>query len=492
MKKFYMIRQALCKNLVPSWMIWAQVICFSVLYAVWALPETILIRHICLIVGAVIGVYEIYQLRTLLFSKLNSANAAVWMLVSLFVWASFHLIFLGANFSMQAEEFSSIWKRTALGAVFALGLGLALSGRNSQEQKIFWPIFYLGLLAPTLIYALKYTLTHYGSVWGISAPAYLRLHYSSFPFYLPKTNYVCFCLPTLAVALGQLKLNIGRHLWFSRGNLVYIMTIPAVFFVFYGENIKNGVIYGIFLVLVFATQLFLLDFKNHWIRKSLLAAILMMAGTGFLINHIQKNESWKTFAVDAQIAINTDRYDHWKFNGAKGYPNNELGEMVSMTNYERIAWGREGLILLAQHPLGYGLVERSFGHLAKREWPESNLHQTHSGWLDLALGIGIPGVTLILVSVLLSMRAVWRLQAEENERTLEHILAHPFKSPWISSAWWILLASLLMWCTTEISQKIFFDSLIFWVALASGLVAGAQFQEGLLIDFSIGNKKQKI
>ena len=97
---------------IPSWMIWIQVSMFSVLYAVWALPETILVRHICLIAGALIGLYEIFHFRAILFGKLNSATIPVWMLVGLFAWASFHLFFLSNNFPLQMEEYSSIWKRT--------------------------------------------------------------------------------------------------------------------------------------------------------------------------------------------------------------------------------------------------------------------------------------------------------------------------------------------------------------------------------------------
>lgn len=367
------------------------------------------------------------------------------------------------------EEYSGIWKRTALGAIFALGLGLTLANTNQQKLRAYWPVFYFGLLGPTLIYLIKYCLTHYGQRWGINAPDFLKLHYGSFPFYLPKTAYVCFCLPVLGVALGQLKRNIDNHAWFSRGNAIYGLTIPAVFFVFYGENIKNGVVYGVTLIAVFAIALLLKDLKKHWIQKMLLTGVILIAGAIFLVGHIQKNESWRTLVSDAKVAWDTERLDHWKFNGAKGYPNNELGRMVSITNYERIAWGKEGVILLVQNPLGYGLIERSFGHLAKRQWPDSTLHQSHSGWLDLALGIGIPGILLVLSSLLLSMRQIsLLLEGKSGPKALKTTF-----SRWLSACWWILLACLVMWCTTEISQKVFFDSLIFWIALASGLVAGA-------------------
>jgi hypothetical protein len=456
---------------IPHWMPWTQIALFAILYAVWALPETILIRHICLIGGALIGAYEVYQYRAVLLTKYA---LPVWLIIGLLIWASFHLIVLSSNFILQFEEYSSIWKRTTLGAVFALGLGLTLGGQDTQKQKAYWDVFYFGLLTPTLIYILKYGLTHYGERWGIHAPDFLKLHYGSLPFYLPKTAYVCFCLPALAVALGQLKRNIGRYVWFSWDNVLYGLTIPLVFFVFYGENIKNGVIYGAFLMTFFALQVFLVDFKRHWIKKTLLAAMFLVAGVGFLANHIQKNESWQTFAVDAQIAIDTDHYDHWKYNGAKGYPNNALGKRVSITNYERIAWGKEGLILLTQNPLGYGLIERSFGHLAKEKWPDSTLHQSHSGWLDLALGIGIPGILLVLGPLLLTMGLISARLSGGRDSNSSQIP----QSTWMPACSWILLASLVMWCTTEISQKVFFDSLIFWIALGAGVVASLGMDVG--------------
>ena len=39
-------------------------------------------------------------------------------------------------------------------------------------------------------------------------------------------------------------------------------------------------------------------------------------------------------------------------------------------------------------------------------------------------------------------------------------------------AWWALFSLLIMWCTTEISQKVFFDSFIFWLSLGAGLSLG--------------------
>jgi hypothetical protein len=436
-------------------MVQVQLVLFAILYGIWILPETIYLRHVCLIVGAALGLYQIVHFRALLVKK---SAIPVWLLLGLFAWAIFHLLFLSSNVELQLHEFKTIWKRTALGAIFALGLGLALAQVDPHKLRKLWPLFYLGLIAPTLIYILKYILMHYGQDWGLHMPEYLRLQGGTSTFYIAKTSYVCFCLPTLAVALGQLLLSIRNHIWLSWSYAVYALSIPAIFFVFHGENIKNGVLYGTSLILIFTSLLLVANFKQHWQKKVLFIGLTSVLVVIFLVNHIQKNESWSTFRADMTIALDTDSYDQWKFFGAKGYPNNESGKVVSITNYERMAWGKIGLSLVPHNPLGYGLIEESFGKLTKQKWPESSLRQSHSGWLDLTLGIGVPGLMLVWVAMLGSFILLGKV-------------SHGAIAPWVNACRWILLASFMMWITTEISQRVFFDVLIFWIALSSGLAA---------------------
>ena len=157
-----MNQQTLALPQIPSWIVWVQGICFSILYAIWALPETILVRHVCLIVGALASLWVIYQYRKSFFQK---KSIPVWLIAALFAWASFHLFFLSNDFAAQYEEYTSIWKRTAIGAVFALGFGVALSSYSRKQDskgKALWTLIYIGLLAPTLIYIVKYVLTNYG------------------------------------------------------------------------------------------------------------------------------------------------------------------------------------------------------------------------------------------------------------------------------------------------------------------------------------------
>ena len=60
-----------------------QIFLFVILYGIWGLPETILIRNICLVVGALISVHKIYQNRN---SLIRFMPVPTWLIICLFIW----------------------------------------------------------------------------------------------------------------------------------------------------------------------------------------------------------------------------------------------------------------------------------------------------------------------------------------------------------------------------------------------------------------------
>lgn len=441
---------------IKTWIIALQCVTFVVLYTVWILPDIAAWRNTSLGFGAALGIYVCYQYRDLFFVK---RAASIWIIGILFLWATFHLLFLSQNFALQWVEYKSIWQRTFLAALFGLGLGLSISNNSEKCKKWAWPLIYFGLLMPTLIYIFKYILTFYGeNAFGFATiPAYLKVYPSSQPFYVPKTDYVVFCLPILAVALGQMRNLIqGRQIkWLLF--LLYAATIAGVSFVFHAQEIKNGVLYELLLVVLFVFLLARDALKSWSISKGFLIICFVLAMGFFVYQHIQQNKSWINFSADAKIAVQIENYPEWKFVGEKGYPENHFGKKVYGTNYERIAWALVGTRLLFENPLGYGLIEDSFGPMVNRQWPESSprLSHAHSGWLDLALGIGLPGIILVLSALFLA---------------LKQAIGYPL--PWRNLGAWILLSSLLLWFTTEVSNNGNFDPLIFWIAMTAALGLG--------------------
>lgn len=111
------------------------------------------------------------------------------------------------------------------------------------------------------------------------------------------------------------------------------------------------------------------------------------------------------------------------------------------------------LRLIRDNPLGYGVMDLSFAYLGRIQWPEAEcLHQSHSAWLDFALGYGIPGVLLLLLAAILA----WAYSKDAPQ-------------PWADIGRWGLGSMMLLLITTEISSEIFVNALIFLIVLTSTL-----------------------
>ena len=170
-----------------------------------------------------------------------------------------------------------------------------------------------------------------------------------------------------------------------------------------------------------------------------------------IYTHFKSQPTWGTLLEDSRVALDFRISDEWKYDGTRQtLPLNELNIPVSTTTYLRVAWAIKGSELLLANPLGFGLVINSFGALAKERWPESRLFHSHSGWIDLGLAFGIPGLVLILVALIGAFVKCSK------------------KSSFIPQAGtWALGAIFLVFLTSEVAERISFDYLIFLIAFFS-------------------------
>jgi hypothetical protein len=445
----------------------ALVISFAILWAIWIQPHTLALRHIALSLGSLLGLYIIVKNHTLMWSK---ASIPIYLIGLLFLWVTFHLFFLSSKFDLQLDEYMTIWKRILWGAPFAIGLGISLGAkshlygvkgaRGGVEHSAIWWIFFAGMVAPTIIYLIRAALMFLAGKYGWTLPHFAMLLGGDSTWHIPKMGYIFFCLPALAVACGQLMLLVNQQSHFSLYFAsIYVTTILTVFFVFYLENAKNGFAYATALCVLMAVIIFLKKRFNWSWRNVAILIVLVSAVVILLTKHVQQNDSWRTLFADIKVATQLEEIDAWKDYGARGLPLNELGGTVSVTNYTRAAWAQVAAQFIAERPLGYGLLYQSFGHFAKEKWPNSVMDTAHSAWLDITLGIGIPGVFLILLSGVLALKNVRQLAPNVFGGTVL----------------WALLSIFLLMFTTEVARKTYIEALIFMILLAAGIgMAGSK------------------
>ena len=356
--------------------------------------------------------------------------------------------FIGQNYDLQWTEFSSPWKFALLGSIFALGLGLS----TSKSKGNHWGVIFGGLCGPILIYYFKYFAALITTYLDFNLPEALVLFSSGVSsFYIPKISYVFYCLPAFAVSLGYLlKLLKSKDIdW--QGASMYITVIIAVLGIFYLENVKNSLIYSLLLALI--SFAFLL---KKGIKTLSLKSYCLILGLGFLIlsfafNNLRANNFWQTFSADIKAAIHAEPVEVWN-KSTYANPFNADGRPVSPTSFDRTFYFMTALEFKQQHPLGYSLVHSTFGHIARQSFPKAPLVQSYSAWMDFTLALGIPGAAILLAASILAMPQVSTVNG-----------------PMSIFCIWPLLSVVLLFLTTEVSQKKYIDTYVWLIALVSSL-----------------------
>jgi hypothetical protein len=332
---------------IPAWVVVVQSVCFAILYAVWMLPKTIFLRNTCLGIGAALSLFVIFRYRKAFLSKFA---LPAYLLIALFAWLIFHLLFLSNDYEAQYRELTSVWKNCAIAIIFALGFGISLSSlvsnpvadsnipkANSKISQIVWVLIWLGLIAPELIFIIKWVLTNQGPTWDVVVPDSWKLWPGSAPYYVGKPDYVCFCFPVFAITLGQMKAQIDQERFLSWANGFYICVLSGVLFVFVTWQIFNGLIYALVTTIIMGCMLIFQSFKKSSKSRQYITIIFICGLASMLLNQISKDIKFQSYVIDAKIALQGDKYPQWKYDGTKGYPQNELGTTVNQSNYERVS-----------------------------------------------------------------------------------------------------------------------------------------------------------
>ena len=444
---------------MPAYIVTAMCWLFAILFGVWALPNTVFIRHTCMVLGSVLGLYIIGYLWRNGLLKMQVNAIPIFLIIALFIWVTIHLLWIGQAPDLQWREYARAWKKIFITFPFALGLGLGIRYvielKDENLSKRLWRIMYLAFLLPTLIFFIKVGLTEWSKVAQFVLSPYLVLSQDwSFSSGMPKYFYVFFSLPAFAIAIGAITHAVLQNTLSLKTHAIYFVAVLTVPIVFYLQLVRNGMVYaGVLLVIALLTLGYSVLARGGFAKKiifGILAILLFVIVSASL----KANPAWKMIVADTKVALQLNIIDNWKYQGQSGvpYPINEFGISVNPSNYDRATWALAGLKLAKENPLGYGLMTLSFDHLTKAKWPNSFMSQTHSGWLDFTLGYGIPGLSLLAAALVLA----WR-----NSKFL--------KEPWSLVGRWGLGILGLVMCTTEISSEIFINALIFMVVMVAGL-----------------------
>ena len=426
-----------------------SVVSVCVLLFIWVLPDTIALRNILLGLGAIAGLGLICR-HWKCFNYFGIRTLPLYLLMGLFVWVLVHYAFFSLNPELELSEIKSLWLRAFAGFLMAVGVACALNWNTNLRKYFFFSLFFVPII----------NLSAYGYASFLKGSLVKPNDFVRFLFIKIETTYFGAIASAYAIAnLLYLFIFKKDEKNFLRAAL-YLLGLVLVLISALIVGTKNGVAISIALCLFFGLVL-ILDMLINFRKLSLasvFACLLVLVVTGVVWKGHKASayEGWDTIFSDAKIAIQTDNYRQWQ-KGEHDFvrPTNDMGTLVVGNTYFRLAWATVGTKLIADYPLGYGSINRSFvGLLDEAKIDHVHQGQVHSGWIDFGLAFGVPGLTLLFSAMFCII-----------------ILGLSRPSFLNICAAMTCVALIPMGIIAEISYKQYFEATIFFIAMAASFIA---------------------
>jgi O-antigen ligase len=370
---------------------------------IWSIPGTIALRTLLLLTALGLAAASIKSESWTPQRRLPTIPLAALALLT--TWLVFQAIVVSTETAWALGELRGQW----LTALAALGLGAMMSKLDKPQTDGFslWTGIALVLAAQSAI-AVGQSLAH------------LVMHGSMLRGVVPLTggklemSYIVNIL--LAVITVDLLFRATEHRALLRIPVSASLTCAALGLTAnFLAGSRNGILGTIFLALS-ATFLFLGNGRQQLKkRKTITIATALVIGIGlFAVASYQSDPRWKTFSETASIAINLDESTAWLDPDNQPLPLLGSGEPVEGSAYLRIAWLSAGIRFAQDIPYGVGYGRNAFVRALHRQGYPAKVGHSHSGFIDLLSGGGIPAVALWLIFVATMVVLGWRSYARQR------------------------------------------------------------------------------
>jgi hypothetical protein len=416
---------------------------------IWVVPGTIALRHGLLGIGCITG-FLLIQRNWSRLSVPRRSLIPLYAIAALFVWVGIHYYFFSLNPVLELSEIKGLWLRSLAGCIMAMGFAISLS-----QQSHLRKYFYISIFAVPFLNLMTYLVACIQNGGFVKPIDFYRFYFAKI-----ETAYFGAIATTVAVAKliyllfdkSRYKENLQIALYFLGIALVLLSDLLA--------NTKNGI--AVTLSLCALLSLVILVKALFSFKDSKRAALTVLALMLLLLTLVWQGhqsfayKGWDTILEDVKVAVDIDKNTQWQSKeGTVEAPLNSLGIPAALNTYSRFAYGTVGIRLINKYPFGYGSINKSFEGLQT----QANIYhehegQVHSGWIDFGLAFGIPGLSLIFLSLIAII--LIGLQ-QKNEASLQAVLFAAMLIPFGLIA--------------EISYKQYFEATLFFIIFAATIIA---------------------
>ena len=374
----------------------------GLLFFIWPVPHTVTLRDFLLLLNLPVFGYLAW-VRGGWRDALRGLRVPLLMLAGLALWMYFVAFFISPETAWSLDEIASQWVRGF--AALLIGAFVAIAARENASLTRGA----LAVLVTVLVLHILYV--DFQAARGLFMPGPLD-RMAGLTEGPDKSNYLTNLLFGFLLAELFLRIVTGqRVLPLSRSVFVALLSLAALSV--FAERTRNGIITLVLMLLLLAW--FYLRARRDRLDKLALSAgvvamVAILLGGAALVVTARKSSGLDKLADSIAIAWDTEHHRAWLDGNRHGWPKLPDGEPVDDSVYLRVAWFKEGLLLVRDHPLGIGFGRNAFGHGLKAKYGKGEGRHSHSGLLDLAIGLGVPGVLLWLGFFASLANVAWRRQ----------------------------------------------------------------------------------
>ena len=389
------------------------------LMLLWQMPGTIALRNVLLVLLLVCSIVLVKHNPRAFTAHLPRTPLVLlglltgWMVLVITGWAT--------SPASSAKEFASQWLIPLLCGF--CGLAVAATAVNRHQSTRLAQVVFLGLLVQVVAHDLIMLWFYWGhhafpprgapflklaeaaSAWATNAPAVDLFESGLFD----KFSYVNNTLAALSIAEIAQRL-ISKKRFLSVNNLWLLVATIAILFCSYTIQTRNGNI-GLMVLLLTAAIFIALRVgaRIGWARMALVSVVFAGLMSVVSVAFVKSDARWQSLLDTVPIALDTKTNLAWMRQAP--YPTLPNGEMVNDSNYDRLAWIKEGVDLIKDQPLGSGYARSAFGDRIVTKYEAATALKgahSHSGWVDFTIANGLPALAMWLAFLATTLCLGWR------------------------------------------------------------------------------------
>ncbi len=361
------------------WQAWLAAIVF-----VFPIPHTIALRNLLFLVGLLAVLAALRRSPQPLLPR--TIKPAAWGLLGTTTWLIVHSVAVAPAPTVALDNLRGDWILPLLIAVLASFATARIESRLALRAVVAALMAHMLLM---LVWQLQLWLaTNPSDGWPAGAVPFAERDYQS------TLSGLLFAL-LLAERLASCGAGMHNTLFAARAGwaaLAVTLIADAAL------RVRNGTIVSVFLLLVATAAM---------IRRQprfilLLVVVATLGGASLAVD-----PRWSGLKESFATGWSSPSL-YWLSGNQTLRPVTPSGADLEESAYARAAWAHQAVLAIGEHPLGLGFGRDGFGRAIASKYGVSGFVSSHSGWLDFAIGAGLPGLALLLLAAGMAIRGGWR------------------------------------------------------------------------------------